>query len=288
LNGANRARYCYSGTVWRRPMDGASQASEHAQVGYELFDDDNTARADAEVFTLFDRALEQFNATPCMGDVSILRSAVIGLDASPKRRAALLRHVWRQERFTSLLARFGGQRDEPIGRQAFLQSVETGIDTVIANAGPHVGLRSVEEIKQRTKTLQSDQSQPPIPAEQVSAIYDILNLRDDAGSALGALRDLSLAMPCLDDSLNKLEARLDALAKQGVDVDLLNFDGSYGLDAMEYYDGFVFGFSIKDTLVASGGRYDALTSVLGQGRSVAAVGGIIRPALVLSKGKGGV
>ena len=50
---------------------------------------------------------------------------------------------------------------------------------------------------------------------------------------------------------------------------------------MEYYDGFVFGFYSPDQFdwpaVASGGRYDALTRVLGQGRSVPAVGGIVRP-----------
>jgi ATP phosphoribosyltransferase regulatory subunit len=51
---------------------------------------------------------------------------------------------------------------------------------------------------------------------------------------------------------------------------------------MEYYDGFVFSFhgAGEGPAVASGGRYDALTAVLGQGRSIPAVGGIIRPALV--------
>ena len=34
--------------------------------------------------------------------------------------------------------------------------------------------------------------------------------------------------------------------------------------------------------VASGGRYDALTAVLGQGKSIPAVGGIIRPNLVVA------
>ncbi|MFN6979767.1 MAG: ATP phosphoribosyltransferase regulatory subunit, partial [Gemmobacter sp.] len=36
--------------------------------------------------------------------------------------------------------------------------------------------------------------------------------------------------------------------------------------------------------VASGGRYDALTAVLGRGRSIPAVGGVIRPALVAALG----
>ena len=55
---------------------------------------------------------------------------------------------------------------------------------------------------------------------------------------------------------------------------------------MEYYDGFVFGFyaEARPDLppVATGGRYDALTRVLGQGRSIPAVGGVIRPAQVLA------
>jgi len=47
---------------------------------------------------------------------------------------------------------------------------------------------------------------------------------------------------------------------------------------MEYYDGFVFAF--EDA--ASGGRYDALTRVLGDGKPVPAVGGVIRPGIVES------
>ena len=59
---------------------------------------------------------------------------------------------------------------------------------------------------------------------------------------------------------------------------------------MEYYDGMTFSFSAPDRPdwppVASGGRYDALAAVLGQaqGRAIPAVGGIIRPGLVLELG----
>jgi ATP phosphoribosyltransferase regulatory subunit len=52
---------------------------------------------------------------------------------------------------------------------------------------------------------------------------------------------------------------------------------------MEYYDGFVFGFlaPARPDLppVATGGRYDALTAILG-GEAIPAVGGVIRPELV--------
>jgi ATP phosphoribosyltransferase regulatory subunit len=54
---------------------------------------------------------------------------------------------------------------------------------------------------------------------------------------------------------------------------------------MDYYDGFVFGFVAPQQpawpAVASGGRYDALTRQLGQGREIPAVGGVIRAGLLL-------
>jgi ATP phosphoribosyltransferase regulatory subunit len=72
---------------------------------------------------------------------------------------------------------------------------------------------------------------------------------------------------------------------RGIDVDSLDFEASYGRTSMEYYDGFVFGFyaETKPGLppVASGGRYDALTRQLGQGDEIPAVGGVLRPDLML-------
>ena len=68
-------------------------------------------------------------------------------------------------------------------------------------------------------------------------------------------------------------------------MDKLDFEASYGRTSMEYYDGFVFGFysEARPDLppVASGGRYDALTQRLGQGKSIPAVGGVIRPDILL-------
>ena len=70
-----------------------------------------------------------------------------------------------------------------------------------------------------------------------------------------------------------------------VDVDGLEFEGSYGRTSMEYYDGFVFGLYAERRPdlppVATGGRYDALTAALGDGTGIPAVGGVIRPGLVL-------
>jgi ATP phosphoribosyltransferase regulatory subunit len=93
-------------------------------------------------------------------------------------------------------------------------------------------------------------------------------------------------MPAIAGAVDTFARRLDALAGAGVEVETLSFEASYGRTSLEYYDGFVFGFYAegRDDLppVATGGRYDALTRVLGRGRSVPAVGGVIRPEVVLA------
>ena len=94
----------------------------------------------------------------------------------------------------------------------------------------------------------------------------------------GRMRGIELAVATF-------AARLDALSARGVDVEALEFEGKYGRTSLEYYDGFVFGFyaARRPDLppVATGGRYDALTRMLGQGRAVPAVGAVIRPELVV-------
>lgn len=120
---------------------------------------------------------------------------------------------------------------------------------------------------------------------------EILNLREKSTIALDRLRTIAANMPAISPALDRMESRLEALAAHGIDVNDLDFEGSYGRTTLEYYDGFVFGFYAEDHIdlpvLASGGRYDALTEVLGQGRAIPAVGGVIRPDTILSVQEGG-
>ena len=91
-------------------------------------------------------------------------------------------------------------------------------------------------------------------------------------------------MPAIADATDRLAARLRDLSALGVDPETIHFDARHGRQTMEYYDGFTFSFTAPGRTdwppVASGGRYDALTAVLGQGAAIPAVGGIIRPGLL--------
>ena len=96
---------------------------------------------------------------------------------------------------------------------------------------------------------------------------------------------VSKKLPGIEKTVDNFAKRLDFLENNGVNLDLLDFEGSYGRTSMEYYDGFVFGFyseTYKDLApVATGGRYDALTERMGQGKRIPAVGAVLRPDLTL-------
>jgi len=282
---AEPARYCYLGEVFRKQEQGAARASEYLQVGYEVFDGAAPAEADAEVFALFTELLAPLGLRAATGDLGIILEAVRGLATTERRKAALLRHVWRPRRFRALLERFGGRAPVPESRVKLLQDLaRDGVAKVAGRGGPAIGLRSRAEIAARLAALAEDAETPAIPETQVAIVEDILALREKSPAALARLRDVAVDLPSLGPAVDRFEARLEALSRRGIAAESLDFEASYGRTTLEYYDGFVFGLyaEARPDLppVATGGRYDALTAVLGQGRAVPAVGGVIRPGLV--------
>lgn len=282
-HGADPARYCYLGEVFRKQEHLGNRASEYLQVGFEVFDRDAPEAADAEVFALFSQMLAGLGLRAVTGDIGILMAAVRGLDTTARRKAALLRHIWRPKRFRALLDRFAGRAAMPQARALLLEKLATGTpEALIAAAGTFIGLRAPEDIASRACALIEDAHASPIAAPEAALLYDLLSLQAPARAALTHLRGITPLLPAISPAVDRFAHRLDALAARGIAVDTLAFEASLGRTSMEYYDGFVFSFHASGDMpaVASGGRYDALTAVLGQGRSIPAVGGIIRPHLV--------
>ncbi|SLN48720.1 Histidine--tRNA ligase [Roseovarius litorisediminis] len=282
-HGAEPARYTYSGEVFRRQEDDADRANEYTQVGFELFDREQPQAADAEVFFMIYSMLSSFELRASTGDIGILMAAVEGLQTTERRKRALMRHIWRPRRFRALIERFSGRAVVPESRMALLAARDP-----LAAAGPVIGLRGLDEISSRINALREDAAADPISEQDVLLIDAILAVRETSDNALERLRDIAVDMPAITTAVDRLAARLDALDKRGVDVTKLDFEASYGRTQMEYYDGFVFGFYAENRPdlppVATGGRYDALTRQLGQGREIPAVGGVIRPGLLLELG----
>jgi len=279
--GNQPARYAYAGRVFRRQEDDLDRANEYVQVGYEVLNVEDPFAADAEVFALLSQALAGLELKVDTGDIGLLRAAVMGLETTPRRRAALLRHLWRPARFRHLLDLYSGRAPVPAAQADVLAT-----DHIDASAaGPLLGKRGRDEVAARIAWLREDHATGALPAHQVDLIEALLNVRETLPFALENLRDIAVDMPAISDGVENLHRRAEALSNRGINTDALPFATSFGRTSMEYYDGFVFGFYVDARpdlpAVATGGRYDALTRALGGGVSCPAVGGVLRPGLMV-------
>lgn len=278
-HGAEPARYTYAGEVFRRQEHDPARANEYFQVGYEVFDRETPAAADAEVFSRLAECLAPLNLRAATGDIGVLMAAVRGLKTTEARKAALLRHIWRPRRFKGLLERYAGRVSPSKQREALIAG-----DTVQTDA-PLTGKRSQAEIDARIARLREDAQTEPLSGTEVALLEALLSVRETMPYALAQLRDLAVDLPSIAAAVEGISKRAEALAARGVDVDQLPFEAGYGRTSMEYYDGFVFGLYSPERPdlppIATGGRYDALTRRLGEGAEIPAVGGVLRPDLIL-------
>ncbi|MBK4217118.1 ATP phosphoribosyltransferase regulatory subunit [Paracoccus caeni] len=269
--GAEPARYCYLGEVFRKQDMGDTRPenprdNEYLQCGFELFS--REAGADAETFALFYHQLAGYDLTAETGDMGLLLDAVRGLPLPAARCDALLHHIWRPGRFQRLLDRFSAP---PRSRD------------FAAGAVPWAGLRGEDEMAARIARLQSDGAEPALPAIWSDRLSRLFAVRDIAPLALERLTELATEVPAISEAVSRIADRFAHIARLGIDPATIIFDASHGRHNMEYYDGFTFSFLSRHAdwpPVATGGRYDALMAVLGKGRAIPAVGGIIRPGLI--------
>lgn len=275
-NGAEPARYCYLGEVFRKQDMGDQRPAtlrdnEYLQAGFELFSRDPAA--DAEVFALFHRLLAPHRLRAEIGDMGLVLDAVRGLPLPEARREALLHHVWRPGRFRRMLARFS----TPSVPRHFPEA-----------DAPWAGMRSEAEMIRRIARLNADAAVAPLPAIWTERLERLFRLRGPAPEVQAQLAELAEDMPAIAGAVARIGAQMAAIAGHGIDPEAVIFDASHGRTTLEYYDGFTFSFHVGSfhalregwPPIASGGRYDALTRVLGKGREIPAVGGIIRPGLL--------
>ncbi len=286
-SGASQGRYAYAGSVWRRQEPGSARPVEYLQCGFEAFGEGNTAQADAQTFALLAAALRTAPVTPVTGDMGLILAGVNALHTTAPRKAALMRHLWRPARFKRLLERYAAPPAPRKARATLLAAAKSGtLESHLAAQGPAIGLRTSAEIMARAEVLLADAATPPIPAAQVALLEQALAVKAPMGEAIKTLRSIATHMPALAPAIDLIEARAEAISAFGIDALQLPFEASYGRTTLEYYDGFVFGFTAGGRpdlpQIAQGGRYGALTRALG--RETPAVGGIIRPEALLALG----
>lgn len=290
--GADPARYAYCGPVWRQQEAGSARPREYLQAGIEIFEAGDPAATDAEAMALIVAALGDAPVEITTGDMGLVLAAIEGLATSAARKAALKRHVWRPAKFHALLRRYGIEQARLTERRAPLIAAEAEgrLSDLVAAAGPAVELRRFEDIAGRARRLAEEAATPPLSAGEADLLEAVLRVEAPSPRALDRYRELVADLPALAPAVDRFAARLDALDRAGIAVETLAFEASFGRTALEYYDGFVFGAAARGRPdlppIASGGRYDALTRVLGRGRGIPAVGGIIRPEALVALSEG--
>jgi len=278
-NARRRSRYTYSGEVFRRQEHNALRENEYLQVGYEVFSVSDEVASDAEVFALFAQVLAPFDLKPKTGDMGILTAAVRSLKTTEQRKSALMRHIWRPKRFREILNRYAGRTPLSDYQAALITRDVANLDF------PEFGLRRRQEVYDRIERLRQDNDTVPISEIEMTVLERLLEIKATAPVAIERLLDIAKDLPALSSSIERLRLRIDTFDTGGIDVETLAFEACYGRAKMEYYDGFIFEFMSEtyDDLppVATGGRYDALMRRLGAGSEISAVGGVIRPSLIL-------
>ena len=285
--------YAYAGPVFRLQTPGSTRPMEYLQAGIESFAAADRATEDARVFALIEQGLAALGTGPIRvvtGDLGIVFALLDALEMPERRRAQLRRHLWRPARFHALIESWLAPAPAPgPRRRALLAAAAEGPEAVArlaAAEGEPLGRRRMSEIAERAGELVAAAGEAPMPAEQGALIEAVLAVEAPAGAALAELGDLARAAGVnIAPALARFEARLEALARFGVDAGALPFRAAFGRN-LEYYSGFVFEVQAgaRDDLppLAGGGRYDAMTRRLGAGTPVPAVGAMIRPEAALA------
>ena len=160
----------------------------------EVFDRDRPrSRRCRGVCAVFPDCWHRSACAPATGDIGILMAAVRGLDTTPRRKAALLRHIWRPRRFRALLDRFAGRAPMPQARAQLLDRLASGTpEALIAAAGTFIGLRAPEDIAARApRPDRGCQRRPDRRPRGGAALSICCRCKRPAAQALAHLRGIT-------------------------------------------------------------------------------------------------
>lgn len=276
-------RYSYLGEVFRQRREGSH---EFYQAGIEDLGESDTAAADAraigDAMGILDRLIPGRTLALTLGDQAVFEAVVkaLGLPLGWQKRLihafgdmahleALLDRLARPQPVTGLDPQIAtllasGEEDELVARIDRTMQ-ETGYST---NAS-----RSPIEIARRLKDKRA-LAETRLDGGALLLLREFLTLRlplADASSALAGFADA--AGLDLDPALARFDARLAALTESGLDLSGMTYRAAFGRP-LDYYTGLV--FEVTETgssaVLAGGGRFDRLLTLLGAKDRIPAVG----------------
>ena len=276
-------RYSYLGEVFRQRREGGN---EFYQAGIEDLGDRNVASADAraicDAFEILEHLLRGERLVVTLGDQAVFEAVVkaLGLPAGWQKR--LIHAFGNTEQLDALLEKLA--RPQPV----------TGLDPevmALAESGDEAALIAhIDETMQATGYSTNASRTPADIARRLKEKLALAETRLDDGAFLVLKEFLSLNVPLSEASaalagfadaaglnlgaaLSQFDSRVAAMQNAGLDMAAIRYRAAFGRP-LDYYTGMVFEIVIEGTsaVLAGGGRFDRLMTLLGAKEHIPAVG----------------
>lgn len=274
-------RYSYLGEVFRQRREGPN---EFYQAGIEDLGDAATsvadARAIADAFGILDE-VGSASLQGVLGDQAVFEAVVAALGLPSGWQKRLIHAFGNSAQIESLLARL--ERPEPVTglsdevRRLLAAeddaAIISHIDATMEATGYSTNAsRSPDDIARRLRQKLS-LSETRLAPGAIGTLRAFLSLSvplSDAPAALTAFAET--AGLSLGHALPAFTARVEALRQTGCDPARVVYRAAFGRP-LDYYTGLVFEISDESgAVLAGGGRYDRLLTLLGADHHIPAVG----------------
>ncbi|MGD9478284.1 ATP phosphoribosyltransferase regulatory subunit [Shinella sp. G-2] len=279
-------RYAYLGEVFRQRREGSN---EFYQAGIEDLGEPDVARADAravrDALSVLKNRLPGVDLSIMLGDQSVFEAVVAacGLPAGWQKR--LVHAFGNQAQLQKLMADLSdpapsGVFGPEVDRLAILGTLEdegkliAHIDATMEATGYSTNAsRSPADIARRLRE-KMELANTRLDGRTLALLKEFLALElslADAPRALAAFAEK--AGLSLGPALARFESRVDALRAAGVDPAAIVYRAAFGRP-LDYYTGLVFEIAPRDNalVLAGGGRFDRLLTLLGAQERIPAVG----------------
>jgi ATP phosphoribosyltransferase regulatory subunit len=276
-------RYAYLGQVFRQRREGES---EFYQAGIEDLGDRNAASADARVvvdaLSCLTKILPGRGLAVTIGDQAVFEAVVaaLGLPAGWQKR--LVRAFGQTDLLEAMIARLA--RPQPVAglspevealleagdEAALVAHVEAEMERTgyLTNAS-----RSPSEIVRRLKEKRL-LAGASLDTVKLDALKEFLSINVSLRYAPGVLSDFarSAGLP-LEQAIEGFDARVAAFANAGASLADITWRAAFGRP-LDYYTGLVFEITARGDhdVLAGGGRYDRMLTLLGAKDHIPAVG----------------
>ena len=276
-------RYSYLGEVFRQRREGAN---EFYQAGIEDLGTGDMAAADARAIAdsvaILKALLPGRALTVTIGDQAVFEEVVAALGLPPGWQRRLVHAFGEASKLDALMARLE-KAESVAGLGDEVETLLAGndeaalvahIDTIMDATGYSTNAsRSPLEIARRLREKR-ELAHTALDPAKLSALREFLSLSVSLKYAPDVLATFARGTGLtLDAAVSQFDARVAALGRTGVDLSTVTWRAAFGRP-LDYYTGLVFEVNMRDDprVLAGGGRFDRMLTLLGAADPIPAVG----------------